>query len=150
MFGSAILFFNMDSQFPKGIEVSVVCLVVDNENEILLSKHPSWSEGKQWVLHGGHIESGEKILDAAMRETREEAGIRSTAVKILDCGDYIVPEKQKHFVYFVCVLKAEETEAQPKEELSELKWFSFNDVLNENIEPGYRKMIEKYLSIGNA
>lgn len=133
-------------KFPKGIEVTVVCLVVNNNGEILLSKHPSWSGGKQWVLHGGHIETGEKIFDAAVRETKEETGINVSAIKIIDCGDNIIPEKGKHFVYFVCFLKAEDGSVVPNDELTDLKWFPLSSVLNEDIESGYKKMIEKYLS----
>lgn len=65
-----------NSEFPKGIEVVVACLVVSNGGKILLSKHPSWADGEKWVLHGGHVESGETIFAAAERETNEETWIK--------------------------------------------------------------------------
>ena len=135
-----------NSKFPKGIEVAVSCLVVNKNNEILLSKHPSWHDGKKWVLHGGHIESGETIFAAAERETKEETGVAAKAMWIIDSGDNIISEKQKHYVWFCCLLETYDETAVVGEELTEAKWFSRGEILKQNIEPGFRKMIEKYLS----
>ncbi len=66
-------------------------------------------------------------------------------MKIIDCGDYIVSENGKHFVYFVCLLRATNGEVIPGEELTKLGWFSKDKILDEDIELGFRKMIEKYL-----
>lgn len=37
----------------------------------------------QWIFPKGHIEAGESAEDAALRETREEAGVIGRAVKLL-------------------------------------------------------------------
>lgn len=55
---------------PKHI-VSASCLVTNDENEILLIKSPR----RGWELPGGQVENGEAIVDAAMREAKEEAGV---------------------------------------------------------------------------
>lgn len=59
-------------------------LAVIQDNKILLA-HPT---GAKWYgtysLPKGHIEAGEGILDAALRETREEIGIDTTNLEVED------------------------------------------------------------------
>ena len=55
---------------PKGSAV----VIFDEEGKVLILLRPQnmkWSPGK-WALPGGHIEEGEKPIDAAVREVREE------------------------------------------------------------------------------
>ncbi|HEU5139800.1 MAG TPA: NUDIX hydrolase [Bacillales bacterium] len=64
---------------PKHI-VSAAVIVVNDENEILLIKGPR----RGWEMPGGQVEEGESLRDAAVRETKEEAGIDIEVVKF--CG----------------------------------------------------------------
>lgn len=66
---------------PKHI-VSASCLVTNDENEILLIKSPR----RGWELPGGQVENGEAIVDAAMREAKEEAGVDIKITKY--CGAF--------------------------------------------------------------
>lgn len=54
------------------------CIVVNQDEEILLMKH---SKLDMWLHPGGHVEERETPDETALRETREETGWK---VKILD------------------------------------------------------------------
>ena len=54
-------------------------LVVNDRNEILLIQRGYGKEKGKWSLPGGRRDKGETYLDTAVRETREESGIRMTA-----------------------------------------------------------------------
>jgi phosphatase NudJ len=62
----------------------IVLVVVEHEGRYLLiheQKH-----GQDWYLPAGGVEPGETLIDAAVRETQEEAGVRvrPTALIALD------------------------------------------------------------------
>ncbi len=67
---------------PRGrVEARLVTLsFVTCGEDVLLLRHPQDSDrfAGQWNGIGGHVESGEGIHDAAVRELREEAGLDST------------------------------------------------------------------------
>ncbi|PTI96048.1 ADP-ribose pyrophosphatase [Staphylococcus simulans] len=55
---------------PKHI-VSASCVVINDENKILLIKSPL----RGWEIPGGQIENGETIREGVIREVKEEAGV---------------------------------------------------------------------------
>ena len=59
-------------QFSKGIEV-VTTAFIRKGNQFLLAKA---NDSDTWFPVVGHIEPGEKILDACRREVEEEVGLR--------------------------------------------------------------------------
>lgn len=64
---------------PKHI-ISAAAIVVNDKNELLLIKGPR----RGWEMPGGQVEEGESIMEAAVRETKEESGIEIKIVKF--CG----------------------------------------------------------------
>ncbi|MFD0048412.1 NUDIX hydrolase [Actinomycetes bacterium NPDC127524] len=66
---------------PKHI-VSAGTIVLNEQKEILLIKGPR----RGWEMPGGQVEEGESLKDAAIRETKEEAGIDIEVLKF--CGIY--------------------------------------------------------------
>jgi len=64
---------------PKHI-VSAAAIVINENNEILLIKGPR----RGWEMPGGQVEEGESLSDAAIRETKEEAGIDIEIIRF--CG----------------------------------------------------------------
>jgi len=53
----------------------VACSVVEMEGRIVLLKRAIDPQRGKWVLPGGYVDRGEKVTDAAVRETREECGL---------------------------------------------------------------------------
>jgi 8-oxo-dGTP diphosphatase len=64
---------------PKHI-VSAATIVINEQREILLIKGPR----RGWEMPGGQVEEGESLKEAAIRETKEEAGIDIEVLKF--CG----------------------------------------------------------------
>lgn len=59
-------------------------IVVNEAREVLLVKRKNEPYGGMWCLPIGFAETGEEIRDAALRELREETGIRGSIKRLID------------------------------------------------------------------
>ena len=75
--------------------VGVVCLRGD---EVLLIRRGRPPRQGEWSLPGGRIEPGERAVDAALREQREETGVVAEITGLLDVVDGLFPEAGRHYV----------------------------------------------------
>ncbi|MDE5889145.1 MAG: NUDIX domain-containing protein, partial [Bacilli bacterium] len=108
-------------------------------NEILLQKRSMtkrFNPGK-WGLCAGHVDSGESLEDAAIREVKEEIGIDITKddLHTFTEKEINIRNKNSHIAYFYYVkadIDVNKCTIQ-EEELSEVKWFNV-DYLIELVE----------------
>ncbi|MGN0976743.1 MAG: 8-oxo-dGTP diphosphatase [Faecousia sp.] len=109
----------------ESIELTVLCLV-HRDGKLLLQNRvkPDW---QGYALPGGHVEPGESIVDAVVREMREETGLTVLHPKLcgvkqfpIDGGRYLVLLFET--VEFTGTLRSSEEgsmEWVPQEKLSE-------------------------------
>lgn len=119
-------------QFPTHI-VAVFGIVENDKNEILLLK----SRNRQvWVFPGGQVEQGENLIDALIRETKEESGMDITVNKLISVssntstyqgynGYGMVPTKV--IMGFTCTYTA--GEFRESDETTECLWVSRDEAL---------------------
>ena len=75
--------------------VGVVCLRGDS---VLLIRRGTPPRQGEWSLPGGRIEPGERAVDAALRELREETGVEAEIIGLIDVVDGLFPEAGRHYV----------------------------------------------------
>ena len=137
--------------------ISSVVLIVTRKGEggieYLLQKRQNTGYMDDYWDFGvsGHVEQGESPMEAILRETEEEIGI------VLGHSDikFAIKVHQKNLqnssyihTYFITDLKEGKVKINDKEKISELKWFSFND-LPTNLIKDRRIALYEYMK-GNS
>ena len=108
--------FSKEGEEPK--YKSSVAIIYNSKGEILLGKSLSDDDrNDKWCFIGGGIDKGEKASEAAVRETKEEAGIEISIVKNL--GTLI--SSKPSVCFFEC--KYIKGDINFNHEYSDMKWF---------------------------
>lgn len=120
-------------------KAAVAIIVSGNDVLMGLATSPDFRYGK-WCFIGGGIEIGETPLEAAERESHEEAGV---IVKARPGEAYIVDERP-HIIYVICDYVS--GALNPNDEFSKLDWVPINSIPPElDVLELNRKIIEKLL-----
>ena len=113
-------------------EISV--FLINDKKEVLLQKRAATKKmnPNMWGSCAGHVDSGEGIEETALRELEEEIGIKFSIddLHVLEEMQVTKKEINSHLtrVYYV-YYNGNDFKIQT-EELSEVKWFNIEDVIN--------------------
>jgi ADP-ribose pyrophosphatase YjhB (NUDIX family) len=143
--------YHDDPNAPKANSMvpSVNVVVVNDQSEILLIRR---SDNDNWALPGGAIDLGESVVQAAIRETKEETGIDCEITGLV--GIYSDP---KHIILytsngearqeFSIVLTARATGGHrtPSAESTEVRWVSPSGIRHYDMDPSMRLRIGHFL-----
>ena len=107
--------------------------LVFNEKQQVLVVRERMLNHIGFKLPGGHIELGEKISEAIVREVFEETGIHSEFVDIQGFASKEVFRFGKPNIYFLCRLKALSTQIdiQDTDEIEEAKWCDVSEYITD-------------------
>jgi 8-oxo-dGTP pyrophosphatase MutT (NUDIX family) len=119
-------------------------LVQNSQGEILVIRERDTTTYK---LPGGHIELGEKIEDAVIREVLEETGIHTSFSAVLGMASTHPYRFGKSNIYIVCKLTPLSTQIniQDTHEIDDAKWILPQDYLADNNNSVFNKYLIKSL-----
>ncbi len=101
------------------------CLVVRDGTVLLVRRGIEPGYGL-WVFPGGHVDRGETVEEAALRETREECGALAQIEELVGLFSY--PGRPVVVAAFRARLAAESPEPYPADETLQVGWFGPNEV----------------------
>ncbi len=129
----------MDQVIKIGCEIFVI-----KEGKLLFGIRKNIYGDGSWGLPGGHLEYGEKLVDAAKRELEEETGIKNVDLILTNIVDD--PREDQHYLHVAFKLDnyKGDVELKEPEKCEEWKFFPL-DSLPENIFIGHRKIIGTFL-----
>jgi ADP-ribose pyrophosphatase YjhB (NUDIX family) len=102
-------------------KVAAGCLIVRDGRVLLVRRAIEPGYGK-WVFPGGHVDRGETLEEAALRETREECGAVAEIQGLV--GIYSYPGKPVIVAVYRATLLPESPEPFPADETLEVGWFT--------------------------
>ena len=127
---------------------TVGALLIRPDGKVLLGlRAPSkkvWPN--HWDTIGGHVEDGESLDDALVRESQEETGVTPTRFRLIATVRERQPERYGdalHHVYAVTAWQGGEP-ANVCDEHTELKWFGVSEIrgLTNIVDPDYAGFAE--------
>lgn len=139
----------MEKQFPTHI-VAVFGIVENENHEILLLKHRTHDV---WMFPGGQVECGENLIDALIREAREESNMSIAVNKLFSIssntssyqgynGYGMIPTK----VVFGFTCTYEYGEFCDSDETTSYRWVSKEKVLDYLKVPDFIEKYKAYLN----
>lgn len=109
------------------IKVTVDAVVVEN-GEILLIKRGIEPFKDKWALPGGHVDYGETVEQAVIRETKEETDLDIKPSVLI--GVYSDPKRDPrgHTVGMAFLCRAKKGQAKAGDDAAETWWFPLDDL----------------------
>ena len=129
------LTYHKGETIKEGYYPMVVMIAIQNSDGKFLMQKRVPSKGGDWGVTGGHPKSGETELEGIITEVKEELGIDISKEKIIEFN-HGCDGKDCYRMYYVKLdLDINKLNIQ-KEELSEVRWFSMeelNDMVKNNV-----------------
>ena len=121
----------------KKIHREVVIYIMNNKKQILLQKRSANKKyyPNKWALCTGHVEEFDKSYkDASIRELKEEVGLEVTKKDLIKLGQRKWVSEHNHthctYYYYVITNKKETDFIIQEEELSKVKWYDIDKVID--------------------
>jgi 8-oxo-dGTP pyrophosphatase MutT (NUDIX family) len=138
-------------QFPAHFTGSAFVVSTDGGHG-LLHHHRKLD---RWLQFGGHCDGEEDVLAVAQREAYEESGIdglTAASSHPFDLDIHEIPaigNEPPHLHYDVryVLIAPAQARIQTSSESKELRWFSGEEMKAWDLDPGLRRLIEKWQSI---
>jgi 8-oxo-dGTP pyrophosphatase MutT (NUDIX family) len=137
------------AHFEPG-HVTASAFVVDPDGSRLLLHHHRRLD--RWLQMGGHVDAGESVVDAALREAREESGLEAIALAArapFDIDVHAIPAGKGepphlHFDVRFIVRAADPSAIRiAPDESNALRWFTLDEALEAMGSPESKRAIGK-------
>ena len=129
-----------NQSFP---EPTVGAFIFNPEGRLLLVRSHKWYD--KWVVPGGHVELGETLEQALVREALEETGLDVTSLQFINYQEFIFDEafwKPRHFIFFDFSCQSQDTAVTLNAEAQEYAWVTLTEALEMDIDGYTRNSLE--------
>jgi ADP-ribose pyrophosphatase YjhB (NUDIX family) len=126
--------------------VGVSTLVLDQGRALLVKRGKAPLFG-YWSLPGGHVELGESLAEAAVREVREETGLDADNLKAIETLEIVSRDAEGGVAsHFVLVVFRGEGTGVPRagDDAAEARWVALADIATLHMTEETKRLIAKH------
>jgi 8-oxo-dGTP diphosphatase len=127
------------------IVTSVVAVIIDEQERVLLTRRSIPPFKNMWVMPGGKIDLGEPIITALKREVDEEVGLEVEVGSLIDVFEHVTPgEENCHYIIlFYRCRPVHQYVAHNPDEVAEATWVPRSELPQYQMPEGTRTILEK-------
>lgn len=103
--------------------------VIEKDGKFLLVQEAQEKCRGKWNIPAGHLDPNETVFEGAKREAFEECGCKVEITGVLQIGNRIMEDDSWVSVIFSTKL-LEDNIKFDKNEILDVKWFSYEEILN--------------------
>ncbi len=132
-------------------EPTVGVFIFNQDDQLLLLKSHKWPGN--YVVPGGHVELGERLEDAVVRETKEETGLDVYDLEFIVFQEFVYDPsfwKPRHFIFFDYAVRTRATDVQLNDESEEYVWVPLERAVQLPMDDYTRVCVEKLIERRNG
>lgn len=132
---------------PRSPALGVGAVIWNDKNEVVLIRRGKEPRRDQWSIPGGHLEWGESLHDAILREVREETGLVVEIAGLIDTVDLIMRDASgdvtRHYVLIDFATRVVAGELRAGSDAAEARWVAFSALSDYPLWSETRRIIEE-------
>lgn len=124
------------------VTITNMCMIYDGNRVVVQEKIDNDYSGV--TFPGGHVENGESLTEAVIREVLEETGLTISSPRLCGIKDWINDDGSRYMVLFY---KADKYEGNIKSsDEGKVYWLELEKLANVQLARGMEKMLEVFLN----